>query len=259
MVHSLAWFSARLLLTPLYSKSSQDFSVLGNIHPHQINSSREWKLINTDQMHLLWKSQVIPAGANVVVLDGKTVAPYDYQDDIIAGFEEIYKLLIQHKKTLLKTGTFLANFQLAKSRFMTRSNLSYTIAAKKSLSPQYLTNGFDYSLLIDILNLNYSTKTKLNYQGILTAEANSLQQQDIPYFSVACDSNSLQVESHQSIPSFFATSSYQQLISRLTHLNLENLSLQLKMIQLSLYAKTAHHNNRKIVVLFTAWLKSAIL
>ncbi len=231
----------------IYSKSSQDSSVLGNIHPHQINSSREWKFINTDKMHLVRKSKVIPAGANVVVLDGKTVAPYDYQDDIIAGFEEIYKLLIQHKETLLKTGTLLANFQLAKSRFMTRSNLSYTIAAKKSLTPQYLTNGFDYSLLINILNLNYSTKTKLNHQAIITAEANSLQQQDIPYFSVACDSNSLQVESHKSIPSFFATSSYQQLVSRLTHLNQENLSLQLKMIQLSLYAKTAHRNNRKIV------------
>lgn len=74
------------------SKSSQDSSVLGNIFPHQINSSREWKFINTDKMHLAPKSKVIPAGANVVILDGKTVAPYDYQEDIITGFEEIYKL-----------------------------------------------------------------------------------------------------------------------------------------------------------------------
>ena len=228
----------------IFSKSSQDSSALGNIHPHQMNSSREWKFINTDKMHLARKSKVIPAGANVVVLDGKTVAPYDYQENIIAGFEEIYKLLIEHKETLLETETVLSSFKFAKSRFITRPTLSYAIAAKKSISPQYLTNGFDYSLLIDILNLNYSTKNKLNNKAILVAEAKSLQQQDIPCFSVACNSNTLEVESDKSIQSFFATSSYQQLTSRLKNLNSEDLALQLKMIRLSLYAKTAHRNTR---------------
>ena len=231
----------------IYSKSSQDSSVLGNIHPHQINSSREWKFINTDKMHLARKSKVIPAGANIVVLDGKTVAPYDYQEDIVAGFEEIYSLLIENKETLLETETLLSNFKSAKSRFITRPTLSYAIAAKKSISPQYLTNGFDYSLLIDVLNLNYSTKNKLNNRAILNAEANSLQQQDIPYFSVACDSNVLEVESNSSVGNFFQTSAYQQLTSQLKSLSQEDLALQLKMIRLSLYAKTAHRSTKGIV------------
>jgi type 2 lantibiotic biosynthesis protein LanM len=227
------------------SKSSQDSSVLGNIFPHQINSSREWKFINTDKMHLAPKSKVIPAGANVVILDGKTVATYDYQEDIITGFEEIYKLLIQHRETFLGTKTPLANFKLSKSRFIACPTLTYAITAKKSLSPQYLTNGFDYSLLIDILSLNYATtKNKSATREMLTAEAKSLQQQDIPYFSVACDSDNLEVEQDKSIEHFFKTSSYQQLISRLKNLNQEDLVLQLKMIRLSLYAKTAHRNNR---------------
>ena len=231
----------------IYSKSSQDSSVLGNIHPHQINSSREWKFINTDKMHLARKSKVIPAGANVVLFNDKTVAPYDYQEDIIAGFKEIYSLLIKNKDALLKTETLLSNFKSAKSRFITRPTLSYAIAAKKSISPQYLTNGFDYSLLIDVLNLNYSTKNKLNNRAILNAEANSLQQQDIPYFSVACDSNVLEVESNSSVGNFFQTSAYQQLTSQLKSLSQEDLALQLKMIRLSLYAKTAHRSTKGIV------------
>ena len=228
----------------IYSKNSQDNSVLGNIHPHQINSSTEWKFINTDKMHLARKSKVIPPGANVVVFDGKTVAPYDYQSDIIAGFEEIYNLLVENKETLLETETILSNFKSAKSRFITRPTLSYAITAKKSISPQYLTNGFDYSLLIDVLNLNYSTKNKVNNKAILTAEAKSLQQQDIPYYSVACDSNALEVESNNSVRNFFQTSGYRQLTSRLKNLNSEDLALQLKMIRLSLYAKTAHRNTK---------------
>jgi type 2 lantibiotic biosynthesis protein LanM len=229
----------------IYSKSSQDSSVLGNIFPHQINSSREWKFINTDKMYLAPKSKVIPAGANVVILDGKTVATYDYQEDIVTGFEEIYKLLIKHRETLLDTETPLSNFKLSKSRFIACPTLTYAITAKKSLSPHYLTNGFDYSLLIDILSLNYATtKNKSATREMLTAEAKSLQQQDIPYFSVACDRDNLEVEQDKSIEHFFKTSSYQQLISRLKNLNQEDLALQLKMIRLSLYVKTAHRNTR---------------
>ncbi len=230
------------------SKSSQDSSVLGNIFPHQINASREWKFINTDKMHLARKSKVIPPGANVVTLDGKTVTPYDYQENIVAGFQEIYKLLIEHRETLLATETPLSKFKFSKSRFIARPTLTYAITAKKSISPQYLSNGFDYSLLIDILSLNYSTtKNKSDTREILTAEAKSLQQQDIPYFSVAGDSDALEFEPNKYIQHFFKKSSYQQLISRLKNLDQKDLALQLKMIRLSLYAKTAHRNTRNTV------------
>ncbi len=225
------------------AKSSQDSSVLGNIYPHQVNSSREWKFINTDKMHLAPKSKIIPAGANVVTLDSKTVAPYDYQEDIITGFEEIYELLIKHKETLLATETPLLKFKFSKSRFITRPTLTYAITAKKSISPQYLSNGFDYSFLIDILSLNYSTiKNKSDTKEILSAEAKSLRQQDIPYFSVACDSDTLDAETDQPIQHFFKIASYQQLISRLKNLERKDLALQLKMIRLSLYAKMTHRN-----------------
>lgn len=100
-------------------------------------------------------------------------------------------------------------------------------------------------MLIDILSLNYATtKNKLAEREIFTAEAKSLQQQDIPYFSVTCDSDNLEIEQNKSIEHFFKTSSYQQLISRLKNLNQEDLALQQKMIRLSLYAKTAHRNTR---------------
>ncbi len=228
------------------AKSSQDSSVLGNIYPHQINSSREWKFINTDKMHLARKSKVIPAGTNVVTLDGKTIAPYDYQEDLIRGFEEIYKLLIKHQETLLGTETPFANFKLSKSRFITCPTLTYAITAKKSVSPQYLSNGFDYSLLINILSHNYLTTNSTNNQSytkeILTASAKSIQQQDIPYFSVACDSDTLEVESDKLIQHFFSRSSFQQLIARLKNLDQKDLEFQQKMIRLSLYAKMAHRN-----------------
>ena len=231
----------------IYAKSSQDSSVLGNIFPHQINSSREWKFINTDKMHLARKSKVIPAGANVVTFEGKTVAPYDYQADIITGFEEIYQLLSKHQETFLDTA-IPASFKASKSRFIPCPTLSYVITAKKSLNPQYLSNGFDYSLLIDILSHNYlTTNNQLQTQEILTASAKSIQQQDIPYFSVACDSNALEVELNKPIQNFFNLSSYQQLIARLKNLEPHNLNLQLKMIRLSLYTKMAHRNTKNIV------------
>jgi len=231
------------------AKSSQDSSVLGNIFPHQINSSREWKFINTDDMHLARKSKVIPAGANVLTLDGKTVAPYGFEDDIARGFEEIYQLLQKHQATLVGTQTPLTQFKSAKSKFTICPTLKYAIAIKKSLSPQYLSNGFDYSLLIDILNHNHLTSyNRSHVREILTASSKSIQQQDIPDFSVACDSDALEVEPDIFIRQFFQTSSYQQLITRLQNLEQKDLDLQLKMIRLSLYAKMAHRNARNYAV-----------
>ncbi len=227
------------------AKSSQDSSVLGNIFPHQINSSREWKFINTDDMHLARKSKVIPPGANVLTLNGKTVAPYGFEDDIARGFEEIYKLLQKHQATLIGSQTPLAQFKSAKTKFTVCPALKYAIALKKSLSPKYLSNGFDYSLAIDILNHQHLTSYNPSHTGaILTASAKSIQQQDLPDFSVACHSDALEVEPDKFIPQFFATSSYQQLITRLYSLEQKDLDLQLKMIRLSLYAKMAHRNTR---------------
>ncbi|NEO41872.1 MAG: type 2 lantipeptide synthetase LanM [Moorea sp. SIOASIH] len=243
------WFNYSVLNTgflpgwegDIYSANPQDSSVLGNIWPKQINSSREWKFINTDGMHLAPNSVIIPAGTNVVILDGKTVSAKNYVEEIVTGFEEIYHLLTKNREMLLGEKSLLCGLQCLKSRFMLRPTLTYGMVSKRSLSPQYLRNGADYSILIDFLSRHYLMgEENLDFKELLGAETTSLQQLDIPYFTVSCHSDALELGSAQPIKHFFKTSSYQRLIAKIPSLDDKDLARQIKLIRASFYAKYAH-------------------
>ncbi|MBE8964808.1 type 2 lantipeptide synthetase LanM family protein [Nostocales cyanobacterium LEGE 12452] len=243
------WFKDSVVSTGLlpswegniYSDKAQDSSVVGHIFPQEVNFFREWKFINTDEMHLATKTLIIPSGGNVVILEGKTVSPNDYIEDIITGFKETYSILIKHRETLLSKESPLSAFKFLKSRLILRPAIIYSIALKESLSPQYLRNGVDYSILIDTLSSSYLTSEENpDLWSTLQAEIKYLQQQDIPCFSVFCHKNNLESEIDNPINCFFKASSYQRLIAKLQSLDERNLALQIKLIRGSFYAKVAH-------------------
>ncbi|NEO97894.1 MAG: type 2 lantipeptide synthetase LanM [Symploca sp. SIO2E9] len=221
--------------------NAQDSSVFGGIFPEQVNSSQEWKFINTDQMQLLPKTVVIPAQNNVVFFQEKTVYPQKYAEYIVAGFQEIYRLLIKHKQTLLSEVSPLLNFKILKSKLSLNPTVPYRILSKKSLNPKYLVNGLDFSLSLERLARTYLTsEEKPESWAIFSAEIKDLQQLDIPDFEVACDHDSLELESNKPLEHFFKVSSYQKLITKLESLNEKDLELQINLIYLSFYSKRVH-------------------
>jgi type 2 lantibiotic biosynthesis protein LanM len=233
-----------------FSASTRDFSTLGNIYPQQVNASREWKSINTDEMDLVATTTIIPSGTNAVIWEGKVVSPRNYLAEIIDGFREIYNLLIQNKEIILSPNSPISEIKFLKSRFIPHASLVYAIAAKNSLNPQVLSDGIQYSILINsIINkLNCSLLEIAPNQEtwkIFNSQTASLQQQDIPSFSVNCDSVDLHLYTknlkiNNSIEHFFHTSSYQRLINKLENLDEQDLSLQIKLIRSSFDAKFAH-------------------
>lgn len=161
----------------IMSASTQDNSVLGGITPQQVNSSREWKFINTDEMKLVPKTTIIQPPNNIAVWQEKTVFPNNYINEIITGFTEMYYLLMQKKESLLGKDSPLIVFQDLKYRLSFRSNLTYKLIAYQSLSPQFLHDGIDYGILIDTLSRPYlMTEQKPPHWLLLNAEIQALQQ-----------------------------------------------------------------------------------
>lgn len=237
----------------MFSKHTQDSSVLGNIYPQQVNAAKEWEFINSDVMHLASTTTIIPSGKNAVILDGKVVSPRNYVREIVAGFSEIYRLLIKNKEILLSQSSPISDMKLAKSRFIPHPEIIYAIAGKKSLTPQALGNGIEYSILIHSLidRLSCSlleSEPNSETWKIWHSEIKSLQQQDIPYFSVGCNSVDLELLENHSIEQFFATSTYENLITKLQSLDLQDLKLQTKLIRSSFDAKFAHLNRSNTVL-----------
>lgn len=232
-----------------FSANAQDSSVLGNIYPQQVNASREWQFINTDGMHLTSKTAIIPSGTNAVILEGKPVLSRNYVQEIVTGFEEIYRLLINNKETLLGKDSPLSTIKSLKSRFIPHPSILYAVVAKNSLNPKSLRNGIEYSILINSLIDTFSRsllKVEANPENwaIWQVETKSLQQQDIPYFSVSCNSSDLEIERDKLIKQLFKISSYQRLINQLQNFDEHNLSLQIKLIRMSFDAKFAHLTTR---------------
>ncbi|MDJ0732606.1 MAG: type 2 lanthipeptide synthetase LanM family protein [Nostocaceae cyanobacterium] len=243
------WFENSVLRTGflpawkgnIASANPQDSSVLGGIYSQQINSSREWKFMNTDEMQLVPKSTIIPPRANLVVLEEKTVSPNDYVEEIVTGFNEIFDLLLKNREYLLGENSPLSAFKYCESRFILRPSITYGLISKHSLSPQYLGNGVDYSIAIDALSRFYLTaEEKPETWVILSTEIKCLQQQDIPYFSLSCDSDALEIGINQPIKYLLKNSSYQRLISQLENLDQKELALQIKLIRGSFYARFTH-------------------
>jgi type 2 lantibiotic biosynthesis protein LanM len=222
-----------------------DSSVLGNIFPKQTNSAREWQSINTDGMQLVAKTIVIPAGKNAVVFEGKTISPQSYLDEIVSGFEEMSQLLIDRREMLLSEESPLSAFSNCKSRIHLRPAITYGAMLDRAIDPQCLQAESEYSILIDRLlhhriGDTIEMRSPSQQQQIFQAEAHAIQQQDVPYFSVRCNSTDLELDRVETIPHFFVTPSYQHAIAKIRNFDSEKLALQVKLIRSSFAAKYAH-------------------
>jgi type 2 lantibiotic biosynthesis protein LanM len=229
----------------MYTANPLDSSVLGNIFPKQTNSSKEWKFINTDGMHLVPKITVIPAGRNGVVLEGKTISSQAYVEEIVSGFEEIYQLFIDRQAFLLSPESPFSTFQHLQSRFYLRSSIAYRIIHQQSLKPDRLRDSAEYCSSIESLLRNYAPSNisigdRSALDQIVSAETRSLQQLNIPYFSTSGDTTALSVDKDTAISNFFTRSGYQRLQEKLQHLNADNLAKQIWVIRSSFAAKFAH-------------------
>jgi type 2 lantibiotic biosynthesis protein LanM len=252
------WFHDSVLQTgmlprwngDMYTANALDSSPLGNIFPKQTNSIKEWEFINTDRMRLVSKVTVIPAGQNVVVLDGKTVSPQDYLAEIISGFQEIYQLFLRQQDFLLSSDSPLAAFQHCRSRFQLRSNKTYGVICQQALKPQFLQGETD--LIDNLLRHHAPSNVPINQhpqlQGILQAEIRSLQQQTIPIFSVGCDNTDLVVDSELSIAGFFTKSAYQRLVDRVKSLGAKQMAVQVEVVRSSFVAKFTHLKKNEAIL-----------
>ncbi len=229
----------------LESRNAWDKSVLGNILPKQNGAAQEWQFINTDRMNLVRTSVVVPAGKNALILDGETVSPKDYSNDVEAGFAEIYRLLIKHRSMLLGSDSPLASFAQIQFGCCLRPGHAYQTICRQSLKPEYLKNSDDYVSLISYLIKERAPSylplaSHPAAEQIFAAEIAALKQQDPPRFMATGDQDSLTIDQNISINHFFVSASYQQMIDRLQKIDEADLARQLQLISSNSIAKFAH-------------------
>lgn len=220
-----------------------DVSGLSGTNEQQIScQSPKWQHINTDNMVLAYDSGdtpiAIPTQPNAPSLNGITLSPNDYVNEIINGFQQMYEFLMERREALVKQDSVLAALADQRVRFIFRSTEIYGYILNKTLQPKFLQNGADRSIQLDVMSRAFLTvDTKPNAWSLLAYEIAALEQLDIPYFTADSSSDALALTDDLSIKKYFKEPSYALVISNLKQLSNENLAQQIAIIRSSLYSR----------------------
>lgn len=217
-----------------------DVSALGAANEQEtFVQVRNWLNINTDAMVVRYESAKIQPSQNAPSLDRNNLLLNEYHEDIIDGFQQMYRFLMEHCQEILAKDSPLAALAHQEVRFVFRPTQIYISIFKKTLDPKFLRNGVDWSIQFDILSrAMLVSDTKPFYWPLLSVEKQALEQMDIPLFAARSDSDNLTVAPNQTIKKYFAEPSFNSVISRLNQLNNEDLEQQVSLIRASLYART---------------------
>ncbi|BBD63711.1 lanthionine synthetase C family protein [Nostoc commune NIES-4072] len=223
-----------------------DGSGLGSVSPQATALMERWKSVNTDDMHKRFEKTTFPSKANEAILNGVALSPNNYINELVEGFEQMYHFLIAQRSTLLLANGPLAKLQAQQVRFVFRATRVYSVVLENSLAPEFLQNGVDRSIELDILSRAFLTgEDKPKAWPILRSELRAMEQLDIPYFGAKSNSDDLTVGLEQPIERYFKESSHSQVLKRLRVLNETDLVQQVGIIQGAFYAKMAHNRSTK--------------
>jgi type 2 lantibiotic biosynthesis protein LanM len=236
----------RIGLLPMWQFSTDnsiawDFSGLGSVDIQPVPIPMPvWRCINTDDMHQGYEKMNRPLEANIPTLNGVALSPNNYIDELVSGFEQMYRFLMRQREELLAPDSPLTAFRSQQVRFIFRPTKIYGMVLNKAMAPEFLRHGLDWSIEVDILSRSFlTTKDKPQAWSILSAELKAIGQLDIPYFSAPTASDTLALGQEQSIAEYFQEPCLCQVLTRLQKLDETDLAQQVAIIQLAFYAREA--------------------
>lgn len=183
----------------------------------------------TDDMKYTMQSSKFYGANNLTKLNDEVINSKDYVEDILTGFEDIFRFFMDHKVEILKTNGPLEEFKGEKIRVVARATQQYFNFLNESSHPDYMRDALYLENLFDRLWFYpYMDKRIVPY------EIADLLEGDIPFFNSKADSTDLFASNGKRIPNVFAQSGYALVIERIEKFNEDELKTQLDWIRTSI-------------------------
>ncbi len=224
-----------------------DVSGLGGGEQEFTVSVPRWEHINTDQLTLEYGPVKIGAKANRPMLDGTFPPLEEYAAEVIAGFQQMYRFLLDEREALLAAESPLHALARQQVRFVYRATREYSSIAHKLLHPMYLRDGADRSMQLELLGravvpLEGSSRDngeRSRWWSVFSAERQGMEQADIPFFTAHASSRDLIVVPGREIEACFQEPSFELVVATLQALGAEDLERQVAFIRGSVCARVA--------------------
>ncbi len=191
-----------------------------------------WERSGTDQLRRVYKRIPVAAANNQPNLNGSSVNPLEYLNEIIAGFSAIYRLLIARRAKLVSPGGPLRRFSQDPVRIILRSTHAYQMLQEHRLRPDRLRNALELDRFYDKLWVGVRQFPYL--ARVINAECQDLHQDDYPIFTTRPASTHLWTSTGSQLSDFLDESGLQEVERRIDQLDEYDLAKQIRFIRTAL-------------------------
>ena len=215
---------------------SLDLSGFGGVEEQGLSILKLQK-VNTDAMDVGYETVTVKE-ANGPTLNGTPLSPDDYLEDLMAGFEQMYRFLISHQADMLAPDSPLMTLAHQQVRFVFRATRIYGVMLQNSYDPSLLRCGIDRSIGIDVLSRAFLTKEdKPVFWSMLADELQAMEQLDIPFFIANSSSDCLTLSTGEVISELLEEPSFDRMLLRIKSLSEADLTQQIAIIRGSFYSR----------------------
>ncbi len=189
-----------------------------------------WKGQGTDEMRAVRERvEVKSNNEHRPTIQGQEIDTLEYENDIIAGFTTVYRLLLQQRDELLNV--ILPRFAHDEIRVLFRQTQQYVMIHEDSFHPNVLRDSLDRERIFDRLWIGVEQRPHL--LRLLKAERADLWDGDIPRFSTHPASRNIFTARGETIADFFPESGLDLSRKCIQHLSEQDLERQTWVIHAS--------------------------
>jgi type 2 lantibiotic biosynthesis protein LanM len=190
----------------------------------------------TDSLRFVRKRVPMPGHSNLPSLAGGAVSLQDHEQDLVAGFTSVYRLLLREREQLLTPGGPLHRFGEDEVRLILRATNTYLSILIESFHPDVLRDALDRDRLFD--RLWEATKFIPELCAAVPAELRDLRNGDVPLFTSRPTSRDLVASDGQLISGVSAEPSLETVARRVRQLGEDDLARQVWFITASISSLT---------------------
>ena len=229
-------------------RSVYDISGLGSNSEQELRIRLpRWTHINTDRMALEYATTKIAINLNGPMLNDVPLQLNAYNEDLVAGFQEMYLFLLQEREALLADESPLYELAHQQVRFVYRATRIYGTLLQKLVNPRYLRDGIERSIQLEMLGRAVlplegplrDRGERTRWWPVFAVERQAMLQGDVPFFTAQASSDALIVAPDQRIEACFERPGFDLVVTRLKSLDDEDLQRQLGLVRGSLYTHIA--------------------
>ncbi len=195
-----------------------DLSGLGG-EPGQLTPDRlpVFAEAGTDTMRVDRRRLEMPDPPHRPTLGGAEVALADFADDLLTGFEGMYRLLRDRRDELLAEGGPISRFAGDATRVVLRPTRTYALMLQESFHPDLLRDALARDLFFD--RLWQEVEHRPHLEKAIASEQADLRRGDIPLFTTRVGSRDLWDGDGRRLPEFLAAPGLESARERLRQLD----------------------------------------